>query len=170
MQLPTTLGARGFFPLHELNREAMTASHRAFTFRCSSCEEKPPQTPRVVTYYSRLPLSWTRLSRKPRYLELKSIPIALVFQSFTISYLELLTISNCFSFPLRVRDNMIQVRWDLESMLVFSGIDLVHMWHLISLHGNKAHHVLIVASSRVDINNKTRAKQGWELLRVQTLA
>ena len=46
-----------------------------------------------------------RLSRISRYLELKSIPLALVFQSFTIGYLDLLAISNCLSFPLSVRDS-----------------------------------------------------------------
>ena len=43
------------------------------------------------------------MSRAPRYLELKPIP--LVFQSFTIGYLELPAISNCFLFPLSVRDS-----------------------------------------------------------------
>ena len=38
--------------------------------------------------YSRTLLTRTRLSRTPRYLELKPIPLALVFQSFTIGYLE----------------------------------------------------------------------------------
>ena len=50
-----------------------------------------------------------RLSRTPRYLELKPIPLALVFQSFTISCLKLPAISNRFSFPLRVWDSGVQL-------------------------------------------------------------
>ena len=59
--------------------------------------------------YSWMSLSRTRLSRSPRYLELKPIPLAHVFQSFTIGYLEFLAISNCFLFPLSVRDCGIQL-------------------------------------------------------------
>ena len=57
----------------------------------------------VIGQYSWISLSRTRLSRTLHYLELKPIP--LVFQSFTIGYLELPAISNCFLFPLSVRDS-----------------------------------------------------------------
>ena len=57
--------------------------------------------------YSWISLSQTQLFRTPRYLKLKPIP--LVFQSFTIGYLELPAISNCSLFPLSVWDSGIQV-------------------------------------------------------------
>ena len=49
------------------------------------------------------------LAEHPRYLEFKPSPLAFVFQSFTIGHLELSAISNCFLFPLSVRDSGIQL-------------------------------------------------------------
>ena len=95
-----------------------------------------------TTWYRWTSLSRTRLSRTPRLLELKPIPLAFVFQSFTIGYLELPAISNCHSFnctsacSIRVCTNSLLTRQSLVLYCHKTGKDWVSSYDnfFISVH------------------------------------
>ena len=108
-------------------RQKYSAARRIFN--CLLGEWKSDDTEWIC---DRISLSQTRLSRKPRYLDLKPIPLALVFQSFTISYLKHSAISNCVSFPLRVRDSGVQLYY-LKNPLIFYLILVWRFYNIVYL-------------------------------------